>query len=298
MTLVSCIGLAVHDVIFTVDALPTGSGKTHAARLQDAGGGPAANAATAVAALGGRAHFVGVLGDDDLGDTMVQDLNSRGVDTSRVRRLAGFRSPLSAVTVDAEGERAIVNHADPDMFTEAAPPTHDDLEGSSAVLVDVRWADGAAAGLTWARDNGVPGVLDYDIGDENGPRLLTLASHVVFSAAALARLTAIPDPAAGLVGARGMSSAWLAVTIGREGTIWLDGNDPRHEPAFPVEVVDTSGAGDVYHGAFTLVLASGRDERVAMQTAAGAAALSCTRLGGRDGVPTRDELDRFLEQRQ
>lgn len=296
MTLVSCIGLAVHDVIFTVETLPAGPGKTHAAERHEAGGGPAANAAVAVATLGDSARFVGVVGDDLIGDSITNDLAARGVDTSTVRRLAGHRSPLSAVTVDRSGERAIVNHSDPAMFAEAPPPTDDDLVGSSTVLADVRWPEGAVAGLRWARDNEVAGVLDYDVGDENGPELLTIASHVVFSAAALAGLTGTRDPEGGLIRARGMTSAWLAVTLGEKGTLWLDGSDARREPAFSVDVVDTTGAGDIYHGVFALELGHGLDVRAAMRLASAAAALSCTRLGGRDGVPTRTELENFLKE--
>lgn len=298
MTTVACIGLAVRDVIFTVDQLPTGPGKTHASGRSEAGGGPAANAAVAVAGLGGEAWFIGVLADDDMGRLLIEELGSRRVDTSRVRRVEGRQSPLSSVIVDDTGERAIVNHTDETMFNTASPPSDDDLEGASAVLVDVRWPDGAEAGLRWARDHQVPGVVDYDFGDRRGSHLAELGSHVVFSAGALSRLTGASDPGEGLRKARELTSAWLAVTIGEEGTIWLDDDRPRHVPAFEVETVDTTGAGDVYHGVFALELARGTGEIEAMRLASAAASLSCTRLGGRDGVPTRDDLTRFLEESQ
>lgn len=297
MTLVTCVGLAVRDIIFTVTELPTGPGKIHAVEQSETGGGPAANAAVAIAALGGSARFVGVLGDDATGDAIVSELEDQSVDASRVRRVPDHRSPLSSVTVDARGERAIVNHTDADLFTKATP-SDADLDGSDAVLVDVRWHTGARAGLTWAREYGLPGVLDYDHGDENGPELLALASHVIFSSGALSEMTGTVDPKTGLAKARRATDAWMAVTLGDEGALWLDGDVPRHEPAFAVEVFDTTGAGDVYHGVFALEVAGGSDEPEAMRSASAAAALSCTRLGGRDGVPTRSELDRFLRENQ
>lgn len=295
MTVVACVGLAVRDLIFKVDALPSGQGKTHAMDRAEAGGGPAANAAVAIASLGGEPRFIGVLGADDLGDSIAAELEDLGVDVTRVRRLEGHRSPISSVTVDDQGERAIVNHTDLEMFSTAAEPGHEDLKGATAVLVDVRWQVGALAALRWARDNGVPGVVDFDIGAENGHHLLELASHVIFSADALARLTGSDDPERGLENVREVTDAWLAVTIGERGTVWLDGSLARTEPAHPVDVVDTTGAGDVYHGIFALELAGGSPELEAIRSASAAAALSCSRVG-RGGVPTRDELTRFRKE--
>lgn len=297
MTAIVCVGLAVHDVMFTVDRLPSGAGKTHAVNRVEMGGGPAANAAVAIATLGGDARFVGVLGEDRLGHTITAELEELDVDTTHVRRSNYHRSPTSSVTIDRSGERAIVNHTDPDLFAGAHLPSGQELHGASAVLVDVRWHEGARAGLRWARDQGVPGVVDYDLGDTDGPALAELASHVIFSSGALARLTGTQDPGDGLRTARTLTPAWLAVTVGERGTVWLEGDQPRHQPGYVVETVDTTGAGDVYHGVFALELARGRDEIEAMRSASAAAALACTRVGGRDGVPSRDELTRFLQEK-
>ncbi|HZD23683.1 MAG TPA: PfkB family carbohydrate kinase [Acidimicrobiia bacterium] len=298
MTLVTCVGLAVRDIIFKVPQLPSGPGKTHASARTEDGGGPAANAAAAIACLSEEARLISVLGEDDIGDGIVNELNALGVDTSVIRRVSGHRSPLSSITVDDSGERAIVNDAEAVLFAQADPPTHEELDGSSAVLVDVRWPTGAEAALVWARENNVAGVVDFDYGGKNATELLSAASHVVFSAGALEALTGTSDPADGLIRVGESTDAWLAVTLGEHGSVWLDGDKPRHVPAFTVESVDTTGAGDVYHGVFTLELARGLDEARAMQSASAAAALSCTKMGGRDGVPTREELDRFLKDTQ
>ena len=101
----------------------------------------------------------------------------------------------------------------------------------------------------------------------------------------------------GLRRARELSPAWLAVTSSAEGVYWLDGDRVRHEPAFAVETVDTLGAGDIFHAAFALALAEGRDERAALRFANAAAALKCTRPGGGAGAPRRHEVETFLKER-
>jgi sulfofructose kinase len=82
--------------------------------------------------------------------------------------------------------------------------------------------------------------------------------------------------------------------MGPQGCLWLDDSGPSHQPAFAVEVIDTTGAGDVFHGAYALALAEGRGVESAMRFASGVAALKCTHHGGRAGIPTRQEVDAFL----
>jgi sulfofructose kinase len=125
-------------------------------------------------------------------------------------------------------------------------------------------------------------------------KLLELASHVVFGREGLAAMAETPDIAQGLGRMREQTGAWLAVTCGGEGVYWLDDGQVRHLPAFEVEVVDTLAAGDVFHGALALALAERRPIEAALPFAAAAAAIKCTRFGGRDGIPNRAEVERLL----
>ncbi|MDP3321902.1 MAG: PfkB family carbohydrate kinase, partial [Bosea sp. (in: a-proteobacteria)] len=93
------------------------------------------------------------------------------------------------------------------------------------------------------------------------------------------------------------ASTWLAVTLGREGVLFIEDGAVAHLPAFAIETVDTLGAGDVWHGAFALALAEGQSERAAIRFASAAAAIKCTRFGGRAGAPERAEIEAFLAQR-
>ena len=295
MTTVFCVGIAVLDHLFQVDELPAGEGKFYAQGYREVGGGVAANAAAAVVKLGGRARYVGRVGADAAGERITADLAALGVNVSAVESVDGLASPVSAVLVDGAGERLIVNHTPSELFTGGPVDRAAQIGDADAVLVDVRWPDGAVEALAAAQAAGVPSVFDFDRPmADGGERLIGIASHVVFSRDALAVTAGTADVAAGLSRVRESSPAWLAVTTGGDGVWWLDDDGAHHQEAFPVDVVDTVGAGDVFHGAFALALGEGRSEPEAVEFAAAAAAIKCSRPGGRDGTPNRDDVERLL----
>jgi sulfofructose kinase len=293
---VACVGIAVLDIVFQVPAIPAQPGKYRATQRTTVGGGVAANAAAAVRSLGGHPSFYGVLGDDAVGDEVEAGLEGWGIDT-HVRRVTGEDSPLSAVLVDDHGERMIVNHAGRALYRGAAPPTPDELDGADVVLADMRWADGAIAALQWARASGRPAIVDCDHDPADAPGVLEAATHVVFALPTLRRWTERDEPLAALSAAAARTGAWVAATAGGEGVYWLENGEMQHGPADEVEAVDTLGAGDVFHGAFALAVAESRPLHDALRWASAAAALKCTRFGGRAGIPKRDEVDRFVEER-
>jgi sulfofructose kinase len=296
VTTIVCVGIAVLDYLFRVENLPAGEGKFYAGGYREVGGGVAANAAAAVVKLGGSARYIGRVGSDTAGERIVADLAALGIDVSGVEPVDGVASPVSAVIVEDTGERIIVNYTPPELFEGGSIAPAAEVAGADAVLVDVRWPAGAAATLAAAQAAGVPSVFDFDRPMvDGGQGLIGIASHVVFSQDALAATAGTGDVAAGLARMRAQSPAWLAVTTGADGVWWLDGDQVHHQDAFPVTVVDTVGAGDVFHGAFALALGEGRPEESAVQFAAAAAAIKCSRPGGRDGTPHREDVERLLE---
>lgn len=290
---VFCLGIATLDYVYGVEHLPTRGEKYRARDLAVVGGGCAGNASAAIARLGGRSWLATRLADDLTGDRIVADLAGEGVDTGFARRVAGLRSPVSAILVDADGERMVVSYSDPAMPEEpdwlpTALPA-----GAHAVLADTRWGEGTLAALGLARAAGIPGVLDGDRRPPH-PDILAAASHVAFSAQALSEVAGEENPREGLAKLAQEADNWLAVTLGREGVLFIENGAVAHIPAFAVEVVDTLGAGDVWHGAFALALAERKSEREAIRFASAVAAIKCTRFGGRAGSPRRDEVERFL----
>lgn len=289
MTAILVVGVAVVDYVFYVDAFPETAEKYRARDARIVGGGCGANAAVALARLGGAAHLAARLGADATAQLILSDLKAEGVETSLCDQ-TGARSSCSSILVDAAGERQIVNFRGAGL-TEAA----DHISGAptvSAVLADTRWTKGAVAAMELAKSRGVPGVLDVEAGAD--PAVLALTSHAAFSVQGLADL--FPgDPGEALARIVTEHGGWACVTMGADGVLWRDASGKGHVPSPRVDVVDTLGAGDVWHGAFALRLSEGAPETEAIRFANAVAALKCTRPGGRAGTPTRDEAEDFLK---
>lgn len=292
---VLCIGNAVQDFVFSVDAMPSAAEKYRATSFETVGGGPAATAAVAIARLGGEAVLASRLGDDAIAGIIVAELEDYGVDCSLVRRFRDCRSSLSAVFVDNGGERLIMNYLDTDIpsGTEWLPETLPD--GIDAVLADTRWPAGAAHALRLGKRAGVPAVLDADVPVPVDGELVRAASHVAFSVGGLAGFSAMEDPQSGLRAAAEQTDAWCCVTLGERGTMFVDDGEIGRIGAYAVSPVDTLGAGDVWHGAFTLALAEGQPVKDAMRFASAAAAVKVRDGGGRDGSPSREDVETMMQ---
>jgi len=292
-------GIAVVDCVFELDALPLAPVKHMTDRGRITSGGCAANAAVAVARLGGDAALGARVGDDALGALVLADMAAEGVDTAQVHRAAGGRTSFSAVCLDAAGERLIINYRGRDLDAGRAPlkPPAD----ADAVLADTRWLAGLAETLTFARRRDLPAIVDAERLGDIAP--LTAATHVAFSRQGLLSLVGDDggagdgDLARALAAVRGKLTGWACVTDGGNGVFFTVGRGIEHMPAFTVDARDTLAAGDIWHGAFALRLAEGADEETAMQFANAAAAIKCAQPGGRDGCPNRAATEKFLRER-
>lgn len=294
MIRIACVGITVMDRIYYVENLPTEGGKYVAKRYTEVGGGPAATAAVAAAKLGAQVDFIGRVGDDDIGNRLLEELESLSVNTRHTRRYSDANSSQSAILVDAQGERIIINYPSPYLLPDAEWLKEIDFSQWDVVLADVRWHEGAKQAFTLARQAGVMTILDGDTTPQDISELVALSDHCAFSEPGLARLTGISEPHAGLKKAQKITNGHVYVTCGRDGCNWLSDNEVHHQPGFSVDVVDTTGAGDVFHGALAFSLASGALIKDAVRFASGVAALKCTRPGGRAGIPNRDQTQSFL----
>jgi len=298
MKRVICTGLAVLDHVFYLPEIPKNPIKSFATNYQSVGGGNAATAAVAISRAGGQAVFWGNLGDDSNGDIILSELEGFGVDVNDVSRLKGLKSGVSSVLIDNAGERLITNYTDRQLIKKADWLPLGKLVESNVVLADLRWQEGALKILRRARELGIPGILDADLAPEGlNEEVIKNATHVLFSQPALNEFTKGKSILEALHCVAEINRGWAGVTEGSSGTRWLDNGKLRHVPAFEVKSVDTLGAGDVFHGVFALSLAEGHLENFALIRASAAAALHCSKSGGRKTIPLRKEIETFIRQR-
>lgn len=293
-----CVGHAAFDAVFRIDAFPPRPTKVRALQFDESIGGMAANAACAIAALGGKVSYWGPLGEDDIAQRIRSELADAGVDASGAIAIAGARSSHSAIIVDANGERLIISQRGSALEAGA-----DGLAGraidADVALIDVRWDAGAARVARMARDRGIPVVLDGEMGNPALlRRLVPLADHLIFSEPGFAEWLGHGVPMQQVGGHLSVLVAagarLAAVTHGERGVVFASPGLSGHLPAYPVKAVETLGAGDVFHGSYALALAEGADIEPALRFAAAAAALKCRKAGGRAALPTRAEVERLV----
>ncbi|MBR0907581.1 sugar kinase [Bradyrhizobium liaoningense] len=295
---VLCIGIPVRDLTFRVEALPERGSKANASHLAEICGGNALNAAIAISRLGGRVAFAGPMGDarETSSGFILERMEAEGIDTTHVVRMPGLTTPVSAIMIEPSGERTLSIYRDPGLWTVKLPDADELLADCRAVLVESRCGAFATSLCTEARRRGIAVIVGVDRPMALQDGLLTTASHLLFASEQVQETAGIADDGEALKRLAELTPAFLAATRGPRGTIWLnEEGELKKTPAFPVQAVDTLGAGDVFHGAFTLGLAEGKDAREALRFAAAAAALKCTRHGGGQAAPQRVEVEGFLQ---
>jgi sulfofructose kinase len=289
---VLCVGHASYDLVFSVARHPAEDEKIVADALIACGGGPAANAAVTVARLGFTSAFAGYLGEDLYGDKHWQELNGEGVVLRLIVRGAS-PTPLSAILVKPDGRRALIN------FKGETKPLSADAIDFSAIVSKVILFDGHEPHLSVplaerARSEGVPMVLDAGSLHAGTEALMERVDYLVCSEK-FARQFAVDEETAL---ARLVEAApAVVITLGERGLVWQRGTERGALPAFAVDAVDTTGAGDAFHGAFAAAVAAGMAWDDLLRYASGAGALCCTRMGAREGIPSKKEHCILLQRR-
>jgi len=261
------------------------------------GGGPSATATYAAARLGSATAFASAVGDDERGRQILAGLREGGVDVGAIAVRPGAESPAAFCWIDAPtGKRSIA-------WTKGAAvplaPGELDLEliGKAKVLhLDGHQTKAALAAAAHARSKGVDVSIDAGTLVPDIEKLLELCDIVIASEKFAARFTGDSDPASSVRKLFGSNRKFAAVTSGSEGSVGFDGETLFRQAAFPVKVVDSTGAGDVFHGAFVHRFAHGGTWADCLRFAAAVAALKCTKFGGRTGIPTLAETEMFLKE--
>ncbi len=290
------IGVCTVDYLVIVPRLPHRNENMRAQMFARELGGLASIALIAAARLGARARLIARIGDDDAGDYIRSALLDEGIDASQLLVEAGGESHVSVIVVDEpSGDRSIMTRLPTGKPVAADDIQRDDIASARVLFVDnINAATLQAA--RWAREAGKHVVLDPSRPyAEIKPLLKYVTVPVVPEAWARAWLPGCP---VGAVAERlCQEGAEIAVvTLGERGAVASWDGQTQAFPAFAVDVVDTTGAGDAYHGAFMYALLQGWDVPRMARFAAAVGALNCRALGGRSALPSLDEVERFLAQ--
>ncbi|HUR35196.1 MAG TPA: PfkB family carbohydrate kinase [Vicinamibacterales bacterium] len=286
------------DLVAVVAGHPARNAKYRLERFARLPGGEMATAAAVCARLGWRARYVGSFGDDDLAEVGRRSLAAEGVDLSASWTVSGTTSQFAVVIVDQEtGERTVLWDRPAALTMRREQVTPATVTSGRVLLLDANDTAAATRAAGCARAAGIPTVADVETVQEGIADLLSQVDAIIAAEPFPRALTGIGDPGAAIAALqREFKAPLVAVTLGERGSLTLCGGRETHTPAFAVTCVDSTGAGDAFHGGFVAACLRAPDGEVAdiMRYANAVAALNCRALGARGGMPTASEVDALL----
>jgi len=287
---VLCVGHASYDIAMAAEHHPAADEKILANAMQLAGGGPAANAAVCVARLGGKAGFCGYLGNDLFGNAHRHEFEAEGVDTSLIVQ-GNYPSPVSQILAKPDGARSVVNFkADtPCLAADAVTVSHP----PKVMLFDGHEPRISMHLCQWAKTNNIPTVLDAGSLHQGTKDLAGAVDYLVASVKFAVQFTGADSPQSALQIMQETADC-IVITMGESGLIWSKNGEAGSMKAFTVDAIDSTGAGDAFHGAFAYGLSSGMNWHALLRYASATGALTCTKLGARMALPNAHRVQCLL----
>jgi ribokinase len=297
------LGMATLDVLLRLEDMPTWERGTriHGFRLE--GGGPVGTAMVAAARLDAKVGFIGTAGTDEAAEIKLRSMVEAGIDLSHLVRRPGTDDQVIVVYVHAEtGERTFAGV----RSTNRRPLSVDELDrgyitGAEYLHLEGFHGEAALQAAMWMKEAGKNVVLDGGqtrgrVGEHH--RKLIEYVDVLITGSGFARgLTGVDDIWEAGEAILEMGPRIFVETVGKEGSYTVTADERFHTPAFQVDVIDTTGAGDVFHGAYIVGLLHGWSLRQIAQFSTAVSAIKCTKLGGRSGIPCFGEVMLFLRDR-
>ena len=286
------------DTLVTVPHYPTEDTKLRASGTNLAGGGPTATGLVAASKLGEKAGFIGILSNDSAGQFLLTDFVKYGVDVDNVQMVSGHRAFTSVIWLSADtASRTCVFDKGDLPPLELSVEQIESIKSAEILMVDGNEMDAAVAAAKIAKENGVK-VL-YDCGGlyAGVERLLSLTDIMIPSeefALGHTGCKTVEDAAKKLYDT--YSPQFVVITMGKNGGILYDGETVTKYPIFPVEVADSNGSGDVFHGAFAAGTVKGYDPLKCCYFSSAVSALKCTGVGARESVPNFETVKNFMKE--
>jgi len=288
------VGLNATDTLIPLASYPERGSKMEYRSETILPGGQVASTVVGCQHWGLQTRYVGKLGDDAAAALHHSAFAREGVETQIVT-VPGGASPQSLILVDSLGERTVLNRRDDRLVLKPEELRREWIVNARALHVDGHDTAAATLAAGWAREAGIPVVADLDELYPGVEALLEKIDYLIVSRDFPCRLMAEPDLETAL---RGMQhrygSVLAAATLGQDGVLAWDGESFHHTPAYRVPVVDTTGAGDIFHAGFIYGLLQGWPLARQLDFACAAAALNCKGTGARGGIETVEEIERLI----
>ena len=297
-------GIVAVDDFLTVESYPPPDTKTPVLSKIRQGGGLTGTTLVAASRLGANCAYGGVLGDDSLSAWTIEELEREGVDCGPVIHQTSAQPFHSVIIVDQKGKTRTIFYSDADVYPRPLECIDESLIGQTRLLfIDHLGVENMLHAAEIAKKMGIPTIADIELAEH--PRTDALMAHIdylILSASFAAKFTGKNDPDQAVEHLAAQAPrACTIVTAGDQGCWYSCGEAPgniRHVPAFTVQVVDTTGCGDVFHGAYAASITWEWSISRCIRFASAAAAIKATKTGGRAGIPDRATVEQFLSKQE
>ncbi|MGQ9637378.1 MAG: carbohydrate kinase family protein [Thermodesulfobacteriota bacterium] len=290
------MGLNSVDFIGIVPEYPDGNSKMNLLQFSRQGGGQVATALVALSRWGVKTRYIGKVGEDEFGAFSINSIREEGVDVSSVRIEPKATTQLAMIIVDARsGDRTILWDRDEKLMYREGELRKEEVCSGKILHLDGHDIQAAIQCARWAKEEGIPTVLDIDKVESRTLELIKEVNFVISSARFPKWITGVPDEEKALKELRKEIPGFLCATLGERGAMALVKGEILHVRGFKIKAVDTTGAGDVFHAGFIYGLLQNWELVEILKFANAVAALKCKQIGGRKGIPTLEEVYSFLE---
>jgi len=287
-------GLNSVDLITVLPGFPSLNSKMEMVGFSQHGGGQVATAMVACSRLGLKAMYVGKVGDDPWGDLSLESIRKEGVDVSAVTVEPGTKNQFAIILVDQRtGERTILWQRDERLLYRKGELSRTAVCQGRVLHVDGHDLEATLTAVLWAREEGIVTVMDADRIDDRTGELIRHIDFLITSSTFPTRFTGIADLGKALRALQRFCGGFVGSTLGPRGAVALVDGSPVYYRGIEVNAVDTTGAGDVFHGAFIYGLIRGWRVDQIFTFANTVAGLKCARLGGR-AIPNLKEVKPYL----
>ncbi len=289
------MGLNSVDFLCVVPEFPASNSKMKMLQFSKQGGGQVATAMVALSRWGVRTKYIGKVGEDELGRFSLHSIRQEGVDVSSVTMEPNATNQFATIIVDrASGERTILWDRDERLMYREGGLQKEGICSGKLLHLDGHDVHAAIQSARWAKEEGIPTVVDLDKVEPLTFELIRKIDFVITSSGFPTLFTGMSDPGKALAEMQRQIPGFLCTTLGHQGAIAFVDGEILHAKGFETDAIDTTGAGDVFHAGFIYGLLQNWEVKEILRFANAAAALKCGEVGGRKGIPTLEKIQNFL----